>query len=579
MLTAEEAGRAAAGEPGLLDRRPEVTPILLVTISLFGVAFRVPGLTRGDLSFADAWFALPARVGFSTALSMTSTAPGAQLLQRSWTRLDPTATWFAQSWPLLLGCLAPALLFLLGRALGRSRWAALVMAACLAAAPGAVVFAIHVDAFSLELVVAISLLLGAEIVRRRTTWPTIVGMVVLSGVATVLAVELAAAVAGCWLALVLLAVVEHRRRGVLLGAAAVVGLLGGATVEVLWSRLPTALAAAWRRSNFMVAGPWSTHRFAEDAATAAVGVSHGLLGTPIPRPTKPTGPFFAGSAPGWALGLVVVEVVLLLVVLVPVAQSLRRRDRAVDRRLVVPAVVLLVGLGLWLTGQVPLGTGGADLLWYPPVIALVVAGVERGARWLARWVPSGRPRTVVAVVSALLVGMGAARLAWHERAWYPNQDVAALLRIVSPRLGPHDVIVVTRANSMTWAFAGLSPFQVHHARSAAAASHSGYWVSLSPPHVLVEVPVPTDGATGRPSPAAAARSVPGLRTLPSSTRRIVEIGITGWAADPWAARRWGPTGRRPVWSAASTALSAAGWHATPWVNEATGVFSRVWLRR
>jgi hypothetical protein len=553
-------------------------PALLAVITACGLAFRAPGLTRGDLNYDDAWFALPARVGLTKALAMTGVAPGAMLLQRSWTLLNPSPTWFAQLLPLFMGSIAAPLLYLLGRTLGRSRWAALLMAAMVAVAPAAIEYSVRLREDSLDLVLAALLLLLAEQVRRRATWPWVVALAVASVAATAMAVELAAVAGGCLLALVVLALLERRRRGLVVGAAALTAVALGVVVHAIAATVPASFTATWRRSHVLVGQLSSTHDVRLAVATAAAGLGHGLVGTPIPTPETLTMDVVQGHALFWSLVLATLELVVLVAALVPVVRSLVDERRAVDRRLLAPAMVLLVAMVLFVAGVYPLGTGETDLLWFPAIIALVAALVDRVARWLSPRLPSIRARQVVAVGLAGVVGLGAARFAWHVRAWYPNQDVTALMKVLDGRLHPGDAIVVDQRTTMTWAYAGLSTFHVHTDRTAPAAGPPGFVVTLDPPLVLAEVWVPHAAGSGRVSTAAAVRSVPGLADLPTTTRRLVEIGQTGWAVDPWDARRWGSTGRLPVPSSTDVALRHAGWVATRWVNEATGVFSRVWVR-
>lgn|GEM_PF-252209 len=570
-------GEDASGS--VLDRRRWATPALLSLIVVLGAVVRIPGLTRGDLFYDDSLFALPARASFSTALKMTGSAPGAMLLQRSWTMLRPSATWFAQLLPLGAAVAGLVVLYALARSLGRPRWAALVMAGMGAASPAAIEYAVHLGEYELAMLAAALLLLVTELVRRRTTPLGLMGLAVMSVMASVLAVELVAVVLACWSALVVLCLLERRQRAMTAAAGLVTVVLSGVVAVIVIGRLPTAVHATWVRAHLLVVAPLTSRHLSIVVGTAAAGLGHGLLGTPMARPQSLTRDLLTGTALDLALLLALAEALLLVVLLIPVARSLVNEARARDRSLLASALVVIVAIVLFLAGAAPLGSGRGDLVWYPAILALVVVGVERLARLVAPLLPSLRARSVGAVMAAVVVGIFAARFAWHERAWYPNQDVSKLVKVIGPRLHPGDAIVVDRRNVATWAFAGLSPFAIHTDRAVTTSAPAGYSVSLDPPRVLAEVWVRRNPSTGTAPFAAAVRSVPGLRALPVSTTRVFEIGVTGWAVDPWAARRWGPTGRLLLPTAADVALKAAGWRPTRWVNETTGVFSRVWLRR
>jgi len=153
----------ADGRRGSLPPWPAATLAALVVI---GAIARAHGFSSLDLWFDDAWAAAPARVGLSQAVHMVLTAPGYGLALRSWVRLDPATTWFAQIPAFVLGlCAIPAVYALL-RYFGSSRWISLAGSAAVAVSPVAVQYSTRLKEYPFDLLSACALLWLEERARR-----------------------------------------------------------------------------------------------------------------------------------------------------------------------------------------------------------------------------------------------------------------------------------------------------------------------------------------------------------------------------------------------------------------------------
>src|ERR1019366_10546543 len=184
---------------------PIAWPELLVLIGLVvvGAVIRAHGFTNLDLWFDDAWAAAPARVGLSKAVHMVLTAPGCGLALRSWIRIDPGTTWFAQLPAYLLSVVAIPSVWGVVRRLHLPRWTALGAAAVIAAGPLAVQYSTRVKDYPFDLLAACVLLVLAERVREVPSTLRLWSLAGASVVAFAMSAGPAPVIAGIWLAVLI----------------------------------------------------------------------------------------------------------------------------------------------------------------------------------------------------------------------------------------------------------------------------------------------------------------------------------------------------------------------------------------
>ena len=540
-----------------------VSVVLLVVITGVGVGVRVPGWQGGGLYYDDAWFALPSRVPLSTALHMIVTAPGYTLLQAGWIHLAPSSTRFAMLLPLLAACAAVPLAFVMGRTFRFPTWASLVIAALVAAEPVAIEYATRVKSYEAELVIAIVVLATAEVVRRRRTTAAIVSFGVLSVGAIVMSTALIAVVAGCWVALIVVAILDRRQLRSVLVTALVAGLCSVPVVLWITAKIPPALTAFWVGNDRLVAAPFSPHHLIRVLAVSGGGFLHGVIGTPMPQPAGGVDSLGIGDVV--LLGLASALALALLVVLsLPTLRAVATRDpSSPDLAQLAPVMVILIAFLEFLVGIVPLGTGRTDLYLLPAVLVLVGAGLVRLAAWVAVRTPPGRSARI-GVALAVGAGLLGTALAWHQRAWYPVQAVAQLEAEMSTATSnAHPVEVITYRNSFTWAFDRLSPFRVHFSRTAPAASTVGYWVTFADPHVRAQL--------------AGSGEIPGLRSL-KGTNDLWLVGTTAATLQPSTIHPVGRAAEVAVPTGAAAIIESEGWHATTTTVRAPGVVAQLFVR-
>jgi hypothetical protein len=445
----------------------------LLAIVGFGAWTRAPGFTASSLWFDDAWSAMPARVGLSTALRMVTTAPGYTLALRSWLGLHPGATWWAQLPAFTFGLAGVVAVFALLRFF-RAWWPlAYLGALVVAASPVAIDYSTRVKQFGLDLLLACLVLWLLERWRRSASHrdATLLaigcaGSLLVSATTLVVCAAVAMVAVVCGLA-------EPRRRGdALVVAGATAATL--AVSYVLWLRhLSPSLHYGWTKRGYLLSTT-SLHRVAFSFEAIGTGLFHWMLGVPLGRGRVST----AITPVGVALSLLAAAV-LAAIVLPPLVGVVRRRGRE-PGPLVASALAVVLAVVLALLGRSPFGGGRTDEALYPSLLVLAAGAITP---LVAR--AGGRAWRValagVVVIAGVLVGVGAT-----HRASYPTTVLRPLARqLDAPRnTARSHVVVVDPWLTFTWAYDGLSPTAVSFAPTLLSWSQGFHVVSLDPDVVI-----------------------------------------------------------------------------------------------
>ena len=199
---AVRARGSRTGAAGAVGRVTAAECVGVAALLALGAYSRAHGFSNLDLWFDDAWAAMPARVGLSAAIHMVLTAPGYGLAMRSWIRLDPVTTWWAQLPAFVLGLLAIPAVYALIRWLRNPRWVALGAAVVITVSPLAVQYATRVKEYPFDLLAACALLALAERARRAPSSRRLAALAAASVAALFISAGTVPVVAGAWLALV-----------------------------------------------------------------------------------------------------------------------------------------------------------------------------------------------------------------------------------------------------------------------------------------------------------------------------------------------------------------------------------------
>jgi hypothetical protein len=444
----------------------------------------------------------------------------------------------------------------------------LVLAGVIAAAPAAIDYSTRVKEYEADLLLGIGLLAFAEVVRRHRSNEALAGFVGLTLTAMAISTSVFPVVVGSWTALVLITLIDHRRRIAVLGSAFVAVGVSSIAALAISARLPPELTRFWSSAHRLLGLPLHAARLTRSLEMTAGGLAHGLFGTPLPvrYPANDLSPFSSEVL----LGLAVIEFVLFIALAWPSVMAVIRR-RADSPALIALASVATLGVAgfLYGIGKVPLGTGRTDLVLYPAIVVLIGCFLQRvDDRWRRRNGEPTKRTSRVLVGLAVFVALMGTGLAWHERSWYPNQAVEALNAQLHQHLERNDALVITKRNSFSWAYAGLSKWQVHFSRTASAASTIGYWVTFTSPRVLTQHAIDRSGFP----------SIIGLDHLPSSTHRLWLIGTTASTFSPSAFHLSGPLGQQEIDTGADAILRTNGWSPTLEVLRSDGVFARLYVR-
>lgn len=433
-------------------RRVTVAEVVGVAgLLALGAYTRAHGFTNLDLWFDDAWAAMPARVGLSSAVHMVLTAPGYGLAMRSWIRLDPLTTWWAQLPAFVLGLLAIPAVYALVRWFRNPRWVAFAAAVVITVSPVAAQYATRVKEYPFDLLAACALLVLAERVRRAPSSRRLGWLAVASVAAILFSAGCAPVVTGAWLALgVTLAGNRALRRpfvGWLCATAA-----GALTVWAVFLRtLPSVLSTNWRRRGFLV-DYRSLARAERSVSLIFGGFLHAVLAYPVPVT------FYRGAPGIHDAGALAVGVVLLAIAIsVPVIASIRARGATAE---LASALVLLVALVLAVADRVPLGDGRTDEVLYPALLVCLAGAVRAMTPSARRVAATWRPARAIAPALAGVLLVGAVTFGVAHRAVYPTISLRGLAARLAPLERPGDVVFVDTFNSFGWCYYGLSPCRV-----------------------------------------------------------------------------------------------------------------------
>jgi hypothetical protein len=556
--TRGDSGGHVARIEDLETRRSERLRLgVLAGITLIGLLARLPGLGAHGLYYDDAWFALSSRVDLGSALHFSVTTPGFTLIEALWIRVLPHSDTWAQLLPWILAVAAPPIAYALGRVLRLTGYASLAMAAVVAISPAAIEYSVRVKEYQADFVLAAALLILVERTRRteRTTLRLAV-LAVLSIISVFISASTAAVVIGAWIGLGVCAFVDQRRRCAVLVWAAGILIVTIAMTLVITSAASVSLTSFWQWQDRLFGTPYSWSHLRTAVGLSSAGLFHGLVGSPLPQVAATT-----------LMTLLLIGGLLLFVWLAwPAATAALHRDgEADDLRLLPATFVVAIAVLLFLAGKVPLGTGRTDLVLYPALLLLLARGLERLVRAGRRILRPTLARIAVfaVLVGALVLGLS---VAWQNRAWYPSQDVVSVQRQLRTAEQPSDWTVVGYRNSFTWAYAGLSPWIVHHSRTNGAASTIGFWVTFDRSRDLAQL-----------NGLYLAGPIPGLNGIPTSVKRMWFVGVTQAVVSPSEVHPTGSLSTEPI-DLPTVALQSYGWVPTPTRLHGDGVYAQLYVR-
>lgn len=424
--------------------------LALVALTGFGAYIRAHGFTAYDLWFDDAWASLSARVGLSTAVHMVLTAPGYSLAMRSWLRLDPTTTWWAQTPAFVLSVLATPAVYGLVRWLRSPRWVAFGAAVVITMSPVAVQYATRVKEYPFDLLAACVLLALVERLRRAPSAGRLVALAVASVLAFLVSAGSAPVIAGVWGCAIVATWPTRRLRTSLLVA---IGGIGAGAILV-WAAflrsLPAVLNTNWRRRGFLL-DTRSLPRVERSTSIMFGGFVHAVLAIPVPVS------FYRGGTGFHDLPVALVGAIVVLgAVAVPVVTTVRRRAASPA---LAASLTLLVALVAALAGKVPFGDGRTDEVLYPAFLVCLAAVVEPVAAFVRRNAAAAGTRVTAIALGLALVAGSVAFGASHQGV-YPTISLRGVWTRLHPLVRSGDVVFVDTFNSFTWCYYELTPCHV-----------------------------------------------------------------------------------------------------------------------
>ena len=431
--------------------RPSLVEIgALVSIVAIGFWTRVPGFSRYDLWFDDAWAALPAKVTFATANKMVATTPAYSLAMRSWLQLGPKTTIWAQIPSFVFAMVGIIAIYALVRYFTFSRNLGLLASLVIAVGPVTSLYATRMKEYAADFLIACCVLAAAEAWRRRPTWQAATTLGAVGSVSLLVSAQTLLVTGAALLMMVLSCLADRSRLRHTAGVMSAV-VLTAVVAEVLWfSHIVPQLSANWTNKGYML-DVSSLHRVLFSVEHMLSGLGHGFLGLVIPYSFNPQAA--SPVAVLWAVVVGVVFVFLIALALVPAV----KRWRTGPSPLVAPALVLVAAAVGAVAQMTPFGGGRTDEVLYPALIVMLCAALTWARQqWSLR---RGVVLTVCSVSALSLVTFGAL-----HTARYPEVDLRSIAAQLGPALLPGDRVVVDGYASFTWAHDDLSPWRVNFAQ-------------------------------------------------------------------------------------------------------------------
>ena len=507
--------------------------VALGVIVLFGAILRSTALQGHDLWYDDAWIALPAHHSFADAIGLTISSPGFGALARTWILLDPHSTMWALLLPFSVGCAAPLAFYWLGREVHLSRAWALGMALFIAISPDPIQYSVRFKSYSCELLFGAVILALAQRSRRTRSTSDVVIFGIVAALGVVTAASIMIVVMGCGVALIVEQIRHRRLDRSTLAVGGGLGVLCLTVALIIHRAVPLQLHQSWSATHNMMTVPPTLGDVAATVATSTITYLHGAVGLPIGVANLASSTLTT-SGVWWHTEVTLAVVVVALMVTVPFLQLIAGRS---DLRLLPSAMIVLAATSAWALGVYPLGTGRTDSFTYGAVTVLVWTGM--------RALVDRRPLPLIARRAAtVVVGCGAVLLGIHFHAWYPRQDLRAIVHEVRAEASPQDRIIVSHRNAYTWALDDLTRTSIVVAKDAPESASVGYYVASRDPEVSIEGPTEPDEWAVAP---------------PRGATRIWVITTTNLNLSPSLQRFTGPKATRSSGDEAVVALGLNGW--------------------
>ena len=429
-------------------RRPSLFEIVALTSILgLGLWTRIPGFSRYDLWFDDAWAALPAKVSFASANKMVATTPAYSLAMRSWLQLGPDSTVWAQIPSFVFALFGIVAIYVLVRHFAFSRTLGALAALVIAAGPVTSLYATRVKEYAADFLIACLILGFAEHWRRNPSWKRAAPIAMVGSLGLLVSAQTLLVTGGVLLMMALSCLADRSRLRQVLATALCVGFTV-AVGELLWFRhIVPNLSANWTAKGYML-NLETLHTALFSIIHMLSGLGHGFIGLVISYTfnQKTTG----SLSILWAVVVGITLVSLLALALVPAAKTWRSGPGP----LVAPALVLL-GAGLGAVAQMtPFGGGRTDEVLYPVLVILLCGGLAWGKTRYSLPEALSWSLSMAGAVSLLTFG------ALHT-ARYPDVDLQSIAAQLGPQLLPGDRVIVDGYGSFTWANDDLSPWRAN----------------------------------------------------------------------------------------------------------------------
>jgi hypothetical protein len=439
----------------------------MMAVLVLAAAARQPGMTRLDLWRDDAWTALAHRVDLRTALRMSTTTPGFTLIERAWIGLRPNSSLWAQVLPLLAGLGGVIAIFALARFIGISRPVSVAGAFVVAVSPVCVQYSTHIKQYSSDFLLSCLILGLYERTRRGITARSVLVLAGASAVVLVISASLLPVVVGVWCAIALEAPADRPRLRHIFGGGAFVALVAGALYVFQLRRLSPALHEYWADQGATL-DTSSLFSALKSAGRTLCALTVGLFPS-------------AGSLDtlgylDWR-GYVVIPAYAFVLLLILGA--------AAGRRAWGSTFALLLAIGAYAFGWIPLGTGRTDEALYPALLVLVLMGAERTANVIRASLDTAAAHRrislglAVAAFGALAIA-GLSSVAINT-ATYPELNVRALASEVAEQRHRGDHVLVDPYTRYPWAL-----YQSDNTRILFGDDWGvGFTVASTDPHVFI----------------------------------------------------------------------------------------------